>query len=87
MDSLELVRHLSVLSVLEFELTIFDCCSVGSTFGSPAAAPPGQGTANPPFQAHLDKDGGVHSLLQSISAMPAYAKYSFEVRFLPRCCL
>lgn len=51
--------------------------AAGSTFGAAAPAV-GQGTANPPFQPHLDKDGGVQSLLQSISAMPAYAKYSFE---------
>lgn len=39
------------------------------------------GTANPPFSPYVEKDlsSGQNSHYQSITAMPAYRNYSFEV--------
>src|SRR5690349_22316964 len=42
----------------------------------------GSGTANPPFSPYVEKDlsSGQNSHYQSITAMPAYRNFSFEVR-------
>lgn len=49
----------------------------GTALGGPL--PPPEGTANPPFNAVTERDNSnVTSHYQSITVMPAYAKYSFE---------
>ena len=58
----------------------------GMLGGGMNAAAAGNGTVNPAFSAYLEKDPatGQNSHYQSITAMPAYRGYSFEVRtFLP----
>jgi hypothetical protein len=51
----------------------------GGGFGS-SVTTPGNGTANVPFSAYQEKDNqGYNQIFQSITAMPAYRNWSFEV--------
>ena len=47
--------------------------------------PAGTGTVNPPFAPFVEKEPatGQNSHYQSITAMPAYRGYSFEVSYHP----